>query len=227
MKKTVFTSVVIASLIFVLTPTIRTIKAMEPPPKTGTFFEEVNVYNEPTDDQSTTPIATLAPQTVTLVYENDGAAKTIMNRSWYRIQTWLGVKWITPENMFLREETTETGVTNMLLSAKETPLYDKPSKKFPSGQSLSVQIIKPISYWGGYFKIDTWEGVKWVEGINIHFYDVEPKQIELKSETPFSFQRGQPAAGTLSPQVVTTYQQAWNYYLIETWLGFAWIQLEP
>jgi hypothetical protein len=199
------------------------------PPTTLTFFENVGIFNVPGDVVNKSPIAFLAPQTVKLT----GNFTSVGDKPWVvGIQTWLGEKWVAPTESPLYDAEKPVNF-NVLLTENFNALYDKPSKASATKGGLSPQIVQAVSTWGAYYKINTWLGQKWITIVpegkrSARPVGVEPKKLEIKGVTPFYpldvdlIQKQ--VMGSLAPQVVTTYKEVNGYYLIQTWLGFAWIR---
>lgn len=98
------------------------------------------LYNQP--DFSKKRNEKLSPQTVTVT----GATGT----GWYKIKTWLGEKWVSPD-----------GVSMKLVST--TNLYDKPDVTKRRKEKLSPQSVTVIdTASNGWYKIKTWIGEKWI-----------------------------------------------------------------
>lgn len=120
-----------------------------------------------------------------------------------------------------------------LLLLRETPLYHREGSIFaPSGAALSPQRIESDARSGGWYRVDTWLGPRWIPGGG---YVLENGSVPTVSrwslqeitalyDTPAG--GGGSVIGRLSPQTVAVLYE-WNgWRCIDTWLGPVWIRDE-
>ncbi|MGF7034504.1 hypothetical protein J2T17_005455 [Paenibacillus mucilaginosus] len=87
-------------------------------------------------DLTSKPLGTLSPQQVDIV----GAEATWSSgRSWYKIHTWLGDKWISPEPW-----TVQIAPPKTILLTGDTPLYPKRTASAVPTASLSAQEVEVV-----------------------------------------------------------------------------------
>lgn len=96
--------------------------------------EKTDLYDQPNGKK----YQALAPQTVNVLEESNG---------WFKINTWIGEKWIHPSNAVIQLTVNET-----------TPLYDSPEGK-KLNASIAPQTVTVVEDW---YKINTWLGAKWI-----------------------------------------------------------------
>lgn len=96
----------------------------------------------------------------------------------YLIFTWLGDKWIIPDNALMGSE--EKIDTYLELSHEER-LYDDPGLLSEKGM-IGKQTVKVLSHWDGRYKIATSDGERWIAprwraitGVNLIQADVQLK----------------------------------------------------
>jgi hypothetical protein len=141
------------------------------------LLQQTDIYNDPTDAH---PIAALAPQTVSGLTE---AARSGAEGHWYKVETWLGAKWIyavreivrdsepfKPELVMVSGFNSGFGNDEFYRIHVEGALYDEPFEDAKiSWASLGKQNnVQAVDYaydfnsgWGWY-KVKTFIGEKWV-----------------------------------------------------------------
>ncbi|WJH37102.1 hypothetical protein N6H14_16355 [Paenibacillus sp. CC-CFT747] len=135
-----------------------------------------DIYNAPTDPY---PIGALAPQII------KGFKETAKGNGewghWYKVETWLGDKWVYAVREFIHEskpfqsDTVNVGsygdIPNDFLGIVyiEGELYDEPffdtKTPFALGKQTGVQAVDyspDLQNGRGWFKVKTWIGEKWV-----------------------------------------------------------------
>ncbi|KRF10186.1 hypothetical protein ASG89_01210 [Paenibacillus sp. Soil766] len=180
--------------------------------------EEEVLYDEPLEYGKTT--YTISQQPVKSMGTYQG---------YYRIQTWLGYKWIKPKHKLVPYYIP----TNEYISLNATtPIFDAPEADANVigylSASQSVNTFERINR--DWFHIHTWLGEQW---INPSYYlprDVQTRNetIELKGNTPiYSFpNREAKVLGTLAPQIVSVFESGSGWHHIHSsWLGDVWIYI--
>lgn len=176
-----------------------------------TIHSRTDLYNYPLEGQS--KITSIAPQTV---HSRQKLGE------WYKIQTWLGEKWIKPTDYDLV-------VKNLILS-NSTELYDKNFITYKNGAKIAPQSVKVLGSFGEWKYIQTWLGPKWIiplsnsvssennlifSGNHIYLY-----------EQPFSFMKSSflinPQGITLNGKWTDDFGAVW--FKINTWLGAMWVK---
>ncbi|MFM9331458.1 hypothetical protein [Paenibacillus mesotrionivorans] len=196
------------------------------PEYTGDFYEWIRtsaeefLYDEPSEQGKSAN--TISPQPLRTIGTYNG---------YYRIQTWLGYKWIKPVHELLPYYIP----TDEWVSVNETmPIFDAPegdaaiSGYLSPGQS--VVAFERINY--DWFHIRTWLGDKWISHDYFLPKDLQTgeKAVELKDNTPvYAFpNRDAQVLGTLSPQIVMSFERGSGWYHIRSsWLGDVWIYASP
>ena len=131
----------------------------------------VNLYNKA--DFKTKTSSQIGSQVVTAT-EKDG--------NWYRIQTWLGDKYIWNESNSIQEQ---SGVpfAKTIISKGNLNLYDKPFAKYKTSLIVGPQKLQATEKWGNYYKIKTWLGDKFVYIANPTIETVsKPNVLPLTNE---------------------------------------------
>jgi hypothetical protein len=140
------------------------------------LLQQTDIYNDPTDAY---PIAALAPQTVSGLTE---VAKSGGEGHWFKVETWLGAKWIYSVREIIRgsepfksELVMVSGFNSGFGNDEfyrihvEGALYDEPFEDAKIswaslGKQNNVQAVdyaKDLRGWGWY-KVKTFVGEKWV-----------------------------------------------------------------
>ncbi|WP_078429742.1 N-acetylmuramoyl-L-alanine amidase [Alkalihalobacterium alkalinitrilicum] len=165
---------------------------------------------------STRQVSLIQPQTVTA---------TAQNGSWFRINTWLGPKWINPRNAVPSEI---TATSKQLTLTRTTSLYNQTMSNTKISSSVNPQTVRVTGQWGNWYRINTWLGSKWIQPV-----DPRPANVETVSERltltevtrlydqPFSNKR---ISSSVNPQTVTVTGKWGEWYRINTWLGAKWIK---
>ncbi|MGD6856642.1 M23 family metallopeptidase [Bacillus infantis] len=160
--------------------------------------KEIPLYDEA--DLTAESGASLSPQTVTVLEER--------SNGWYKIETWLGDKWIAPN-----------GIKADLTFS--TRIFNEPSYLKSAGASLSPQTITILDKrTDGWWLVKTWLGDKWIapNGITLLLKDT----YTIYNDASFSSSTG----ASLTPQTVTAInQKADGWWQVKTWLGNKWINV--
>lgn len=160
--------------------------------------KENQLFDEP--DLTAKTGASISPQTVTVLEERANG--------WYKIDTWLGEKWIAPNGI----------KADLTFSTK---IYHEPSYLKYAGASISPQTITILDKrTDGWWLVKTWLGDKWIapNGIQLVLKDT----YTIYNEASFSSSTG----ASLSPQTVTAInQKAGGWWQVKTWLGNKWINV--
>ena len=176
-------------------------------------------------------IAEVAPQTVKV--------KASQLPGWYKIETWLGEKWICPSNALSHESNFKA----RKLQLNDTIyLYDEPFTNKKSLMALAPQIIEAIDEAGNFYKINTWLGDKWIMRPSIEEIDKITDITDVKKtnekiiltaktkmyKTPFTASK---VLGELAPQSVQAFEKLEipfeNWYHIKSdWVGEAWVKVD-
>ncbi|SFM20653.1 hypothetical protein SAMN03159341_12064 [Paenibacillus sp. 1_12] len=172
-------------------------------------------------------LGTISPQVVRSIYSDQG---------YYRIQTWLGYKWIHPEHPVFDDVNAE-GSNSSGWSAQLrtiTPLFLTPDLGSEVVGWLQPQWVQSkITLYKEWYYIDTWEGKRWVH-TNIGY----PKDLQ-KENTRVTFKasvnvyehpdKRSRVLGTLAPQTVEVFEHGSGWHHIHSnWLGDVWIyQVAP
>ncbi|MCM3443779.1 M14 family zinc carboxypeptidase [Metabacillus halosaccharovorans] len=180
------------------------------------LIEKVTLYNQPFTDFKTS--AVLNAQKVHVVAEWN---------NWYKVNTWLGYKWIKPK--YIIDGNIEKFNTKITLVDQIT-LYNQPFEDFKTKASINPQTISAIAKWNDWYQINTWLGPKWIKPKNLIIGDIEviEEQITLVDK---QYLYNQPFEGfrensAVNPQTITAIAKWNNWYKINTWLGPKWINPE-
>lgn len=150
---------------------------------------------------------------------------------YYRIQTWLGLKWIKPVHELIPYYIP----TDEFISVNEAmPIFDVPEAEatvsgyLSAGQSV-VAFERMNRDW---FHIHTWLGEKWINRTYFLPKDLQMRDetVDLKENTPvYAFpNRDAKVLGTLSPQIVSAFESGSGWHHIRSsWLGDVWIYASP
>jgi hypothetical protein len=101
-------------------------------------------------------------------------------------------------------------------------LYNYPVQYSKTASALSPQTVEAVDYWGGFYKINTWLGDKWV-----NIPDPVNQKITLTANTNLyqSASENAKVLGALAPQTVEAFERTGKWFHIHTtWVGDAWIE---
>ncbi|WP_078429741.1 SpoIID/LytB domain-containing protein [Alkalihalobacterium alkalinitrilicum] len=179
-----------------------------------TLTEDVRLHNQPLANTSRSEI--VRPQTVTGIQEWNG---------WYLINTWVGQKWIKPNNAIIGEP---TPISERIRLTEDARLHNSPSESSRRSEVVRPQTVTAVAEWNGWYLINTWVGQKWIKPNNAMIGEPTPisEQIVLTETVhlhnlPFENTR---RSEVVRPQTVTAVAE-WNgWYLIKTWVGDKWIK---
>ncbi|MUG69474.1 hypothetical protein [Paenibacillus validus] len=182
------------------------------------LLAETPLYDRP-DSGGRTRI-TLSPQTVPAL---------AIAGSFYKIDTWLGEKWIRITGDLLLDVRTEE---ESLALTGVTPVFDRPDADSRVVAELTPQEVAAYESAGGWYHIPTWLGPKWVNpriALPAKADDVS-RTIGLTQETKLyrypSFESK--PLGIVAPQQVKVVGQAGNWVRIQSdWLGDVWLYPVP
>lgn len=186
------------------------------------FFEWIQtsgeefLYDE-SSEQGKTP-NTISPQPLKSMGTYHG---------YYRIQTWLGYKWIKPKYKLVPYYIPMN--EDISLNAT-TPIFDAPeaNAKVTGYLSAPQSVLAFERINRDWFHIQTWLGEQWINPSYSLSKDVQTRNetIELKGNTPiYEFpNRKAKVLGTLAPQVVSAFESGSGWHHIHSsWLGDVWI----
>ena len=167
--------------------------------------ERATLYGEPSFLSTT--YGSLSPQKVTVL--------EALDNGWYKIQTYLGDRWIAPNGMKVPVE-------------KETVLYEEATLTSKTSGKINPQVVTAIgASSGGWLKISSEAGEKWINLTETPDPPVENVQkLVLKEQTVLYAEptKSSKTYGSLAPQTVTVLEVGQNgWYKIKTYLGDKWI----
>ena len=177
-----------------------------------TVLEKTTLYNQPLTKTNTSSIS---PQTVS-AFQQQG--------EWYRINTWLGPKWIKDTNVI---EGKTSKIDEPLTIVATTHLYDHPLENRKRNERVSPQRVQAFEEWNGWYRIHTWVGPKWVNSNDAILF--QPKEINetitILTTTHLYDQplESRKRSERVAPQPVQAFEEWNNWYHINTWLGPKWI----
>ncbi|WP_078429743.1 L,D-transpeptidase [Alkalihalobacterium alkalinitrilicum] len=179
-----------------------------------TLTQNTYLHNQPFDNTRRSDL--LRPQTVQATGEWNG---------WYRINTWVGPKWIKPANAIVGEI---KQISQSITLTQNTHLHNQPFANTRRSEVLGPQTVQATGEWNGWYRINTWVGSKWIQPTNAIVGEIKSisQSITLTQNTHL---HNQPFANTrrsevLGPQTVQATGE-WNgWYRVNTWLGSKWIQ---
>lgn len=124
---------------------------VEPSDEKLQLVEAVKLYNRPSESSPTGA-------------ELNGAKITADARlgDWYRVQTWLGPKWIhLNQTSYLKGYAEE--YSGPVKLAENTTIYNYPNQEYgtPLGQ-LKPQEVKALERWNNWLLVRTWAGNAWI-----------------------------------------------------------------
>ncbi|WP_078429746.1 S8 family serine peptidase [Alkalihalobacterium alkalinitrilicum] len=179
-----------------------------------TITENTYLHNHPWSSARRSEF--LRPQTVTAIEEWG---------EWYRINTWIGPKWIKPNNPLLGQP---TPISTRITITENTYLHNHPWNSAKRNEFLRPQTVTAFEEWNGWYRINTWLGPMWIQPNRPLIGEPNPISLKL-TLTENTFLHNQPwnsARRTefLRPQAVTAFEE-WNgWYRINTWIGPKWIK---
>jgi len=173
--------------------------------------KQTMLYNLPFEEYKLKQ--SLGPQMVYSTEEING---------WYVVHTWLGDKYIKPNDAVVENYVEKLRLTYY------TDLLSEPNSKSMIGARLNPQTVTTIDKMGSYYLINTWLGPRWIEPKYPIVGDIEPfteKIILTQSkdlyEVPYDTMKT--GARLAANQVVTPTEKWGKWVLINTWLGDKWI----
>ncbi|GGD28513.1 N-acetylmuramoyl-L-alanine amidase [Pontibacillus salipaludis] len=181
----------------------RWVQAPAPDPvviKKVQYDEKFAIYDAPKGDQ----VATAAPTTVKVYEEKNG---------WYKIDTWLGMKWIqapAPDPVVIKE----------VQYKKKFGIYNAPNGTQVS--TAAPTTVKVYEEQNGWYKIDTWLGMKWIQAPAPD--PVVIKEVQYQEKFGIYDAPNGTQVSTAAPTTVKVYEEQSGWYKIDTWLGMKWIQ---
>lgn len=120
-------------------------------------------------------------------------------------------------------------VENKLQLLESVKLYNRPNESFPTGGETPAGPVVSDARMGGWFRISTWLGTKWVHLDKASYLQGHTEkfvqEIDLQDTTPLFKRPGaenQEPAGMLTPQKVGTLERWNDWVLIHTWGGDFW-----
>lgn len=189
--------------------------------KTITLMEETELYDEVYANWTT---GSISPQTVEVVdrkvtYKLDGEQK-----SWYKIRTWLGDKWVHSNSAKPGDQKMVS--TNMMLTGEET-LYEFNAGFMGSSARISAQTVTVKGEWQGYYLIDTWLGERWIAPVHRVWTDIRkmnvPIPIAEKTELFTLPDEGCSTNAYLSVKTAVAFEQVSDWIHIRTNQGTFWM----
>lgn len=124
--------------------------------RTITLVEEAELY----DEVFTNPTGhAITPQTVEVVDRKITYTYYGELKSWYKIQTWLGDKWILSNTAIPGDLKL---VAKKITLTGEERLYEFNTGFLSSNATLTPQTVTVKAEWQGYYLIDTWLGDRWI-----------------------------------------------------------------
>jgi lysophospholipase L1-like esterase len=207
----------------------QTLAQETPVNKTITILREEKLYNGVPDKSgvgSKYTGAAIAPQSLNAIAQMKG---------FYKINTWMGDKWIIPVSGVL--EVAPSSDDETLLLTANTFVLDNPYAVNIGREGsvvLTPQKVKVLGKWNGYtywrlnwFYIQTWLGPKWVNPKYASPVDLQPTKetIEIKNITDLNKYPWPDAykLGKIAPQKVAVFEKGNGWYHIHSWAGDAWI----
>ncbi|MGG0720079.1 SpoIID/LytB domain-containing protein [Robertmurraya massiliosenegalensis] len=174
------------------------------------------LYDGPNGEGKSTQY--LSPQTV---------YATSQVGQWYQIDTWLGVKWITVQEVATPEDTSSTTDVSKITILDKTNLYSSPSTNQTPSSSVSPQMVTVIEQNGDWFKIKTWIGDKWIKPARYSVAVSKKMSVVVRTNLYNNPTTSEKVVSTISPQSVNVIAEIPNtgWYQINTWLGPKWIQV--
>ncbi|NQX59983.1 hypothetical protein [Paenibacillus qinlingensis] len=186
-----------------------------------TTLEETALYDLPREDSAI--VGLLSPQTLQEVSHIETVEK-----GWIQVHTWLGEKWIHP-NEFVEGEVRKYDQPKTMLIETEQVFYDFPLGHGRKPQSIGVLAPQVVVATGDFFgegtslvSIETWLGKKWIRPG--HF--VEPNSGTIKFNNAFDIYDdtfSHQATGRLDPQNVDVIAKDDFWYYVKTDIGMKWV----
>jgi hypothetical protein len=135
--------------------------------KTITLVEETELYDEVFVNPT---LNSITPQTVEVVDRKITYTFYGELKSWYKIRTWLGDKWILSNTAIPGDQKLLT--TKITLTAEEQ-LYEFNTGFLGSNATISPQTVTVKAEWHGYYLIDTWLGERWIAPVHKVWTDIK------------------------------------------------------
>ncbi|WP_078429747.1 M14 family zinc carboxypeptidase [Alkalihalobacterium alkalinitrilicum] len=179
-----------------------------------TLTSNTHLHNHPFDTHRRSEV--VRPQTVRAFEEWNG---------WYRINTWLGPKWIKPSDAMIGEI---TSIDERLTLTRDAHLHNHPFDNHRRSELLRPQTVQAFEEWNGWYRINTWLGPKWIKPENVMIGEIRTID-EAITLTESTYLHNDPFENTrrneqLDPQTVQAFEE-WNgWYRINTWIGPKWIK---
>ncbi|MBP1993058.1 hypothetical protein [Paenibacillus eucommiae] len=142
----------------------------------------------------------------------------------YLISTWLGDKWIIPNNAL---KGSEEKIDTYLELSHEEKLYADPGLLSEKG-TIGKQTVKVLSRWDGRYKIATSDGERWIAPRWLAVAGVNPikADVQLKERTKlFYFPNEYDTGASVSPQLMHVTAVWRDWYRADSWLGPVWFRL--
>ncbi|MCT8140320.1 S8 family peptidase [Anaerobacillus sp. CMMVII] len=191
-------------------PTLPLVGGIDPVSKTIQLTQVTPMYTSPL---ATTQRSSLGAQKVTATHKwND----------WYRINTWLGPKWIKPVITVV-----DPSEVNRIYVTETTDIFDSPTSTVKRS-SISPQNVTTLRKVGDWYEINTWLGPKWIKpnapligGIDRVNEVIQLTKVTQIFDTPLAATH----RSSLGAQTVTATHKWNDWYLVNTWLGQKWLKL--
>ncbi|WP_240416196.1 hypothetical protein [Paenibacillus periandrae] len=167
-------------------------------------------------------LGTISPQVVRSIYSDQG---------YYRIQTWMGYKWIHPEQPIFNDVNAE-GSNSSGWSAPLrtiTPMFNAPDLGSEVVGWLQPQWVQSkITLYKEWYYIDTWEGKRWVHTNTGYPKDLQKKDTRVTLKASVNVyehpDRRARVLGTLAPQTVEAFEHGSGWHHIHSeCLGDVWV----
>ncbi|MCZ8520804.1 MULTISPECIES: hypothetical protein [Paenibacillus] len=189
-------------------------------PQTLTLFESTAIYDQFVE------VGRIAPQQVQVlevskIRRGHGEGYLV---PMYRIPTWLGERWIIPDNA-LRGSQMPLDVDLEL--SQEEKVYADPGLLSPTG-TVGKQTARAVAQWDGRYQIQTPGGTGWIAPRGQVLAGIKPLQTEVALTAPntrlFRFPRDEIGA-SITPQKVHVTGVWRDWYRADSWLGPVWFRL--
>jgi hypothetical protein len=167
-------------------------------------------------------LGTISPQAVRVIYADNG---------YFRIQTWMGYKWIRPKHPVV-DNVNYYGQNSGGLFARlntTSPMFAAPDAGSEVvGWLLPQDVQAKITLNSDWLYIRTWEGMRWVHTNTGYPPDLrkEDTSLTLTADTVIYEHpdKGARQLGTLGPQTVDVFERGGGWHHIHSsWLGDVWI----
>ncbi|MDF2658013.1 MAG: hypothetical protein K0Q94_804 [Paenibacillus sp.] len=227
LKSLLLAALLASGLTYTLTEKLATAQAAESLQAETSTDESLTLFETTTlrDDQGL-EVGSVSPQQVRIlqissIRRGHGEGYLV---PMYLISTWLGDKWIIPDNALMGSE--EKMDTYLELSHEER-LYDDPGLLSDKGV-IGKQTVKVLSRWDRRYKIATPDGERWIAPGGSAITGVNPIQadVQLKAQTKlFRFPNEYDTGASVSPQVMHVTAVWRDWYRADSWLGPVWFRL--